>query len=93
MTQDPVSSKCLTSGCLILETILLKRKRKGGQSGEGKECEKDNISTVPTLPRGWGSSDGTSNRDGNSWNTETIMRTGAEFLVFKGKTHNQSGVD
>lgn len=42
---------------------------------------------------GWGSSDGTSNRDGNSWNAETIMRTGAEFLVFKGKTHSQSGVD
>ena len=31
--------------------------------------------------------DGTSNRNGSSWNTETIMRTGPEFLVFKGKTH------
>ena len=52
-----------------------------------KECEKDKISTILKLPRGWGSMDGTSNRDGSSWNTETIMRTGPEFLVFKGKTH------
>ena len=28
-----------------------------------KECEKDKISTILKLPRGWGSMDGTSNRD------------------------------